>query len=133
MNDKLTNYKNILEKKAFMNISTIMKDGSSQTTPVWFSIDKDYFFVNTAVGRTKDRNMKRTPKVSFSIQDPENPYNYLGVIGKIVDRTLNGADEHIDQLAKKYLNVDSYPYRTDTETRVIYKIKPLSVFGVSGN
>jgi PPOX class probable F420-dependent enzyme len=80
--------------------------------------------INSAKGRQKDRNMRRNPAVSLAIQDPDNPYRYLEVRGRVVDITEEGAEAHIDKLAKKYLNADSYPYRREDEVRVIYRIEP---------
>ena len=79
---------------------------------------------NTAKGRQKDRNIRRDPRVSLSILDPDNPYRYLEVRGRVIEITEEGADEHIDKLAKKYLGVDIYPYRQPGEVRLILKIVP---------
>lgn len=80
--------------------------------------------VNSARGRLKDKNMRQRPQVALSIQDPDDPYRYLEVRGRVVEITEQGADEHIDRLAKRYLGLDRYPYRQPGEVRVIYKIKP---------
>jgi hypothetical protein len=81
--------------------------------------------INTAEGRQKDKNLQRDKRVALSLIDPENPYRYLEVRGKIVERTHNGADASIDAMAKKYLGKDKYPFRQPNEVRVIYKIEPL--------
>ena len=128
--NKLAKYEELLNKKAFAHLSTIMPDGSPQTTPVWFDFQDDVIRINTAVGRQKDKNMRRSPKVALSIQDPDNPYSYVAIRGEILEKTEKGADEHIDSLAQKYMGIEKYPYRTPTETRIIYKIKPLSVSGL---
>lgn len=117
-------FKDLLGKKGFANFGTLMPDGSPQVTPVWYDAEGDLIRINSARGRQKDRNVHRDPRVALSIQDPENPYRYLEIRGKVVEITEDGADAHIDLLAKKYMGVDSYPYRTPTEKRVIYKIKP---------
>src|ERR1700756_1955886 len=96
-------------KKAFAHLATLMKDGSPQVTPVWFDNVDGMIRVNTARGRVKDRNMKVGSRVALSIQDPDNPYRYLQIRGKVVKETEEGADAHIDSLAKKYMGVDSYP------------------------
>jgi PPOX class probable F420-dependent enzyme len=101
-----------------------MPDGTPQVTPVWFDYDGDHIIVNSAKGRQKDKNIKRNRRVALSILDPENPYRYLEVRGNVVDITEEGADAHIDKLAKKYLNQDRYPFRQPGEVRVMYKIKP---------
>ena len=96
-------YSDLFHKKAFANLSTLMKDGSPQVTPVWFDYDGSHIRVNSALGRVKDKNIRRDPRVSMSIQDPDNPYRYLEIRGKVVDITQQGADDHIDSLAQKYL------------------------------
>ena len=118
------NYRDLLQKKAFAQLATIMKDGTPQLTPVWCDFDGDHVRVNSAKGRVKDKNMRRNPKVAIAIQDPENAYRYLAVRGHVVEITENGADAHIDALTKKYLGQDKYPYRQPGEVRVIYKIRP---------
>jgi len=114
------------DKRAFAHLATVMADGSPQVTPVWFAYDGEYIIVNSAVGRVKDRNMKRDGRVALSIQDPDNPYRYIQVRGNVVDITTQGADDSIDQLAFKYLGKERYPGRRASETRVIYRIKPLT-------
>ena len=118
------NYLDLFRKKAFANLATIMPDGSPQVTPVWCDYDGENVLINTAAGRVKDKNLQREPRVSLSILDPDNPYRYLEVRGRVVERTQVGADAHIDKMAKKYLGVDVYPGRSQGEVRVIYKIKP---------
>jgi PPOX class probable F420-dependent enzyme len=115
-------YKDLLQKKAFAHLATVMKDGSPQVTPVWFDDDGTHIRVNTAKGRWKDKNMRKRPKVALSILDPDNPYRYIQIRGSVVEVTESGADAHIDSLAKKYLDQDKYPFRQPGEVRVIYKI-----------
>jgi PPOX class probable F420-dependent enzyme len=117
-------YADLFKKKAFANLGTLMQDGSPQVTPVWFDYDGKHVRVNSALGRVKDRNIRRDPRVSLSIQDPENPYRYLEIRGKVVDITQNGADEHINGLSQKYLGNPVYPGRKAGEVRVLYKIEP---------
>ena len=114
----------LFEKKVFANLATLMPDGTPQVTPVWVDFDGEHVLVNTAVGRQKDKNLQREPRVSLSLLDPENPYRYLEVRGRVAERTQNGADEHINKMAKKYLGQDVYPFRQPGEVRVLYKIKP---------
>jgi PPOX class probable F420-dependent enzyme len=101
-----------------------MPDGSPQVTPVWVDLDGNTVIVNTAKGRLKDRNMKRDPRVALAVSDPANPYRYVQVRGRVSDISENGGDAHIDKMAKKYLNQDSYPYRQPGEVRVVYRITP---------
>src|SRR5512147_3194088 len=118
------NFKDLFQQPAFANLATIMPDGSPQVTPVWCDFDGKYVIVNSAKGRMKDRNMRRYPRVALSIMDPKNPYRYLEVRGKVAEITEAGADEHIDRMAQKYLNMSKYPHRTAGEVRVLYKIVP---------
>jgi PPOX class probable F420-dependent enzyme len=120
-------YHDILQKKAFAQLATLMPDGSPQVSPVWFEFDGHDILVNTAKGRVKDQNMRRDERVGLDIMDPENPYRHLSIRGRVVDITENGADAHIDKLSKKYIGQDKYPYRGPGEVRVIYKIQPEGV------
>lgn len=120
-------YLDLLKKPAFANLGTLMRDGSPQVTPVWVDYDGKHVRVNSALGRVKDKNMRRDPRVSVSIQDPENPYRYLEIRGKVVEITQSGADDHINKLTQKYLGKPEYPYRQPGEVRVVYKIEPQKV------
>ena len=117
-------YRDLFEKKAFAHLATLNSDGTPQVTPVWVDYDGTHIVVNSARGRRKDKNMERNRAVALSIQDPENPYRYLEVRGRVEEITEDGADQHIDKMAKKYMGVDKYPYRSPAEKRVMYKIKP---------
>ena len=117
-------YKDLFDKKAFANLATVMPDGTPQVTPVWVDYDGSHILVNSARGRQKDKNMERNPAVSLSIMDPDNPYRYLEVRGRVAEITEEGAEEHIDKMAKKYMGLDKYPLRQPGERRVLYKIKP---------
>jgi PPOX class probable F420-dependent enzyme len=117
-------YRDLFTKRAFASLATVMPDGSPQVTPVWVDLGGDLVLVNTARGRQKDKNMRRDPRVAMAIIDPENPYRYLEIRGRVAEITEEGADPHIDKMAKKYLGADKYPYRQPSETRVIFKIQP---------
>ncbi len=117
-------YRDLFNKRAFAALTTLMPDGSPQTTPVWVDSDGEYVIFNSAKGRQKDRNVRRDPRVALAIVDPDNPYRYLEVRGKVAEITEEGADAHIDKMAKKYLGQDKYPYRQGGEVRVIYKVRP---------
>jgi PPOX class probable F420-dependent enzyme len=114
----------LFKKKAFANLVTLMPDGGPQVTPVWVDYDGKNVVINTAQGRQKDLNLQRDGRVAMSILDPDNPYRYLEVRGKIIERTTDGADKHIDAMALKYLGKDKYPFAKPGEVRVIYKLKP---------
>jgi PPOX class probable F420-dependent enzyme len=109
-------------KPAFAHLATVNVDGSPQVTPVWIDYDGTNVIVNTARGRVKAKNVAREPRVALSITDPENPYRYLGIRGRVVEITENDGDAHIDKMAKKYLGKDSYPFRTPGEVRLVVKI-----------
>ena len=117
-------YQDLLQKKAFAQLATLMPDGSPHVAPVWFEFDGQNIVINTAKGRVKDKNMRRDPRVGLDILDPDNPYRHLSIRGRVVDVTEQGADAHIDKLTKKYIGQDKYPYRGNGEVRVIYKIAP---------
>ena len=120
-------YLDLLEKKkAFASLATVMPDGSPQVTPVWVDYKGGAIRVNTAKGRVKARNMKEGSRVALAILDPDNPYRHIQVRGRVKRVTEQGADAHIDSLAKKYLGQDKYPYRQPGEVRLIYEIEPIS-------
>ena len=120
----------ILSKPAFAHLATLNPDGSPQVTPVWVDFDGTNVIINTARGRVKSNNLEREPRVALAIADPENPYRYLGVQGRVTEMTETGADAHIDKMAMKYLGKDKYPYRVPGEKRVIVKIKPEKVHAI---
>ena len=119
-------YRDLLSKRAFANLATIMPDGTPQVTPVWFDSDGNHLIVNSALGRQKDKNLRRDPRVALSILDPENPYRYMEIRGRVVEITQEGATQHIDKMAKKYMGLDTCPevFRAPGEVRVIARITP---------
>ena len=118
----------LLTGKNFAFVSTLMEDGSPQITPTWIDYDGKTILVNTAEGRTKQKNVSRDKRVAISIVDQNNPYNMVTIRGKVIEQTTKGADEHIDKLAKRYLGVDKYPFRSPTEKRIILKVMPEKIF-----
>ena len=118
------------QKKAFANLATVRPDGSPQVTPVWFDYHNGIIRVNTAKGRVKARNMKLGSPVALAILDPENPYRHIQVRGRVARITEQGADAHIDRLAKKYLGQDKYPHRQPGEVRLTVEIEPTSASGM---
>jgi PPOX class probable F420-dependent enzyme len=124
-------YKDLLtEKKTFAHLVTMQADGTPQTTPVWIDATDERVLVNTARGRVKDRNMSANPVVALSIVDPDNPYRYVEIRGRVVASREEGAAEHIDKMAKKYLGQDKYPFAQPGEKRVIFEIEPKSFHGM---
>jgi PPOX class probable F420-dependent enzyme len=113
-----------IEEPNFASLATLMPDGSPQVTPMWVDTDGEYLYINTAEGRQKPRNFQGDKRVALTIVDRANPYRHAMVRGRVVDMTHEGADAHIDKLAKKYLNKDKYPFRAPGEVRVLLKIVP---------
>jgi len=124
-------HKDLFEKRAFGSFTTLMSDGSPQTTPVWIDFLDGKVIVNTALGRQKDKNVRHDPRVAVTLIDPENPYRYLEVRGRVDEITTDGAEQHIDKMAKKYLGADKYPFAKPGEQRVLIKITP-DEFSVMG-
>ena len=117
-------YRDLFSKRSFASLATLMPDGGPQVTPVWCDLEGDHVIVNTAKGRQKDKNIRRDPRVALAVIDPDNPYRYLEIRGRVVEITEHGADAHIDKMAKKYLGADKYPDRQPNEVRVLLKIQP---------
>ena len=120
-------HKDLFDKPAFGSFTTLMADGSPQTTPVWVDYVDGKVWVNTALGRQKDKNVRHDPRVAVTLIDPQNPYRYLEIRGKVDEITTNGATQHIDKMAKKYLGKDKYPFAQPGEQRVLYKIDPVKI------
>ncbi len=114
----------LLKAKNFCNVSTINSDGTVHAAPVWIDVEGGRAVLNTAEGRAWPRNLERDPRVTLTVQNMENPYEYVSVRGRVAERTHDGADAHIDALAKKYLDQDTYPFRQPGEQRVIIRVEP---------
>ena len=117
-------FRKLLQEPAFCQLATLMPDGSPQNTQVWVDTDGEHILINTAQGRQKERNVQRDPRVALNVVDPTNAWRVGLVRGRVVEVTTEGADELIDQLAKKYLNEETYPFRRPEEVRVTLKILP---------
>jgi PPOX class probable F420-dependent enzyme len=114
----------LLNDKNFCTVSTLRADGSVHSAPVWVDVQDGLPVLNTAEGRAWPRNLERDPRVTLTVQNMANPYEYVEIRGRVADRTHEGADAHIDALAGKYLGQDSYPYRQPGEQRVIIRVEP---------
>ncbi len=116
----------LLQEAQLAHLATVLPDGSPQVTPVWVDVEPDgsFLLVNTADGRLKTRNVEQNPEVAVSVTDKDNYYRLVNVRGTIVDRIHEGADEHIDKMAQKYIGQEKYPWHQPGSTRVILKIKP---------
>jgi PPOX class probable F420-dependent enzyme len=113
----------LLNEPQLAHVATIEADGTPHVTPVWVDTDGEHVIFNTAKGRIKHRNMERNPAVAISVSDRANDYRTLWIKGT-VELVTEGADEHIDRMAKKYLGQDTYPFRKPGEERVIVKVTP---------
>ena len=114
----------ILKAPNFCNVSTFRRDGTIHGVPVWVDVQDGRPTLNSAEGRAWPRNLERDPRVTLTVPNWENPYEYVEIRGHVAERTHEGADEHIDALAKKYLGQDTYPFRQPDEQRVIIRIEP---------
>ena len=114
----------LFEKPSLSHLATLMPDGSPHVSPVWVDYDGHYLLINTAKGRRKELNMRERPQVALDIVDPDNPFRFLSLRGRVVEITEEGANEHRDQLDTRYLGITTYPIRDPQETRCICKIVP---------
>lgn len=122
----------IIETNNFAHLATLFADGSPQVTPVWVDHKDGMLRINSAEGRAKVNNLRRDPRVAIEVNNSENPYEYVEVRGRVVEMLHEGADVHIDSLAKKYMGVDTYPFRREGEQRVTIVIEPQKISGNSG-
>lgn len=124
MPDKLSaKARDLIARPVLATLATVARDGGPQVTPLWIEVDGDDLLVNTAKGRAKARNVARDPRVALTVIDPADPYNVVSLRGTVVEVTTDGADDHIDRLAKKYLGVDEYPMRQPGEVRLTVRIR----------
>lgn len=130
-NEKLSDphIRELFERKNFAFLSSLMKDGSPHVTPTWVDIENGNILINTALGRIKQTNISRDPRIALSIINQDNQYEMVTVRGKVTEQiTGDVAEKHIDKLARKYINLDKYPRRSKNEQRVILKIKSEKIF-----
>jgi len=118
----------LLVGKNFASLATLMNDGSPHVAPTWIDYDGKMIVINTAAGRVKEKNVKQDKRVALSVYDNSNPYNMVTIRGIVQEITPENADQHIDKLAKRYLGMDKYPFRSPDEKRIILKIRPEKVF-----
>ena len=131
LNGKLSDLRTreLFESKNFAFLACLMSDGSPHVTPTWVDIANGNILINTAIGRIKQWNISRDPRVALSLIDQNNPYEMVTLRGKVTEQiTGEAAEKHIDKLSKKYIGVDKYPRRSKGEQRVILKIKPEKIF-----
>jgi PPOX class probable F420-dependent enzyme len=113
-----------LKEASYGQLATLLPDGAPHVTQVWLDTDGTHILVNTVASHRKVSNVRRDPRVAVNVHDPARPYRIANVRGRVVEVTTEGADEHIDALARRYLGVDAYPFRRPGQQRVILKIEP---------
>lgn len=116
-------FRDLFARPVLAHLATLMPDGTPQVTPVWIDYDGQYLLVNTFRGRQKDRNMTRCPAVALDLVDPDDPFRYLAIRGRVVETTEAGAAAHIDRLALRYLGT-TYPRHDPARPRKLFKIAP---------
>jgi PPOX class probable F420-dependent enzyme len=116
--------RDLLEAPNFCHVATLRADGSAHVVPVWVDTDGEHVVLNSAEGRVWVRNADRDPRVTCTVSNRDNPYEYVTITGTVAERTHDGADAHIDAMARKYLGEDTYPSRRPAEQRVIFRVRP---------
>ena len=125
-------HRRLLEEPNFAFVGTTRKDGGVHVVPTWVHVDDGHVVLNTSEGRAWPENARRDPRITIAVADRENPYEFVQIRGRVVEDTHEGAKEHIDFLAKKYLDEDEYPFLQPGEQRIIFRIQPEQVFHRAG-
>jgi PPOX class probable F420-dependent enzyme len=112
-------------------IGTLSKDGSPHITPVWAEMVEDLILINTFEESAKIRHITKDKRIALSVVEQNNPFNMVSIKGRVVEQTSEGADEHLKKLAKRYLGIGKYYYRKPNNKRIILKIKPEKIMGLS--
>jgi PPOX class probable F420-dependent enzyme len=120
---------NLFNGPNYLFVGTVNPDGSPQVTPVWTDLQDARVRFNTAIGRVKERNLRRDPRIGMSITARDDPWDKVDVRGRVVD-IIEGeeADRHIDDLSEKYTGQRPYPWRNPAEKRVIVVVEPERVY-----
>jgi PPOX class probable F420-dependent enzyme len=128
-------FQKLLREPAYCEIATLMRDGSPHIAQVWVDTDGEHILINVPEGTQKLRNVRRDPRVAVNVVDPKNPYRIAAVRGKVAEVTTEGADDHIDRLAYKYLGQEKYPFRQPGQIRVMLKVTPekINEIGTDGS
>jgi PPOX class probable F420-dependent enzyme len=121
--------KAVIDGKNFAHVATYFPNGTVQVNPVWVDRDGDTLLINSAEGRAKVKNLRADPRITLEVNNHDNPYEYVEIRGRAVELTHDGADDHIDALAKKYMDADSYPLRKEGEVRVTIRIEAEKILG----
>lgn len=119
--------KKLIEQGAYANFATLMPDGSPHVTQTWVDHDGDLVLINTFEGSQKHRNVQRNPKVALDVVDPSNPYLMAVIKGRVKEITFEGAEDHVDKMAKKYRGTEKYEMRQPGMRRILIKIEATRV------
>lgn len=117
-------HRQLLDGKNFGYLGTVNEDGSVQINPVWVDTDGVHAIFNTEKHRTKAKNLRRDPRATLTISTGSDPYHYVEIRGRVVEFVEEGAGQHIDQLAQKYLGTPTYALNQPGDVRVIVKLLP---------
>lgn len=112
-------------------VATLSRDGSPHVTPVWTEVIDDLILINTFESSAKNKHITNDKRIALSIVEQNNPFNMVSIKGKVIEKTTEGADEHLKRLAKKYLGIGKYYYRKPNHKRIIMKIKPEKIMSLS--
>lgn len=113
----------LLERPLFMHMATLRPDGEIQSNPMWFAWDGEYLRMTTSTARQKFRNLEADPRVTLSIHDPERPYRYLELRGRVVELYPDPEGEFFGFLAERYGLDIGVP--SDRRQRVVLIVEPL--------
>jgi PPOX class probable F420-dependent enzyme len=115
----------LLESKNYSTVCTVALDGSIHALPTWVDTDGEHVLLNSVDGRAWVRNLEREPRLTCNVINMANPHEFVEIRGRVVDRASDAtATEHIHRLAKKYLDLDEYPWLTPDEPRTLFRVAP---------
>lgn len=117
----------LLEARHYSVVCTVAADGSIHALPTWVDTDGEHVLLNSVAGRAWVRNIEREPRLTCNVMNASNPHEFVEIRGRVVEQTREGADDHIHRLAKKYLDLDEYPWLTPEEPRVLIRVAPEKV------
>jgi PPOX class probable F420-dependent enzyme len=112
-------------------LATLSKDGSPHVTPVWAEMVDGLILINTFESSAKNKHITNDKRIALSVVEHDNPFNMVSIKGRVIEQTVEGADEHLKRLAKQYLGIGRYYYRKPDHKRIILKIKPEKIMGLS--
>lgn len=127
MNNIPDSHLDMFERPIFATIATLYPDGAPHLTPIWIDVEDGHLLFTVIAGHVKDRNMQKDPRVAITLFDPENPYRYIMVRGEVIEITKNGAFEHSQKMAKKYLGPDGEYIFGEGEYPHLFKVRPNKV------